>query len=113
MNFNQISEDAACKFFDSSDGSIHEGRILGKENSGGDEFVWALVHGLEAVFQFHPSNAAVDGNGEIVFAVYDRKMSIRKVANQQPGDGTTPMFWYARNPDDMLRKVKMWALILP
>lgn len=112
MKFSQISDDAACKFVDLRDGSIHEGRILGKD-SGGDEFVWAIVHSREAVFQFHPSNAAVDENGEIFFAVYDREMSIKKVANQQPGDGTTPMFWYAKDPDDMLRKVKMWALLLP
>ena len=111
MNFNQITDDAACKYVDSRDGSVHEGRILGKDNSDGDEFVWAIVHDLKAVFQFHPGNAAVDGNGDVVFAVYDRKMSIRKVANQQPDDGTTPMFCYARNPDDMLRKVTMWALI--
>jgi hypothetical protein len=113
MNFNQISDDAACKFVDSRAGSIYEGEILGKDNSGGDEFVWALVHDLKSVFQFHPSNAAVDGNGNVVFTVYDRKMSINKVANQQPDDGTTPMFWYAQNPDVMLRKVKMFNLVLP
>jgi hypothetical protein len=111
MKFNQISAGANCLYLDGQ--GCHEGEILGKDNSIGDEFVWALVHGRKAIFQFHPSNAAVDANGTIVFCVYDREMSVQKVVAQRTGDGTTPMFYYAKNSDDMLCKVKAWALILP
>jgi hypothetical protein len=112
MDFNQISDNAACKFFNSLDGGFYEGEILGKNKSGGDEFVWAVIPDLKSVFQFHPSNAAVEGGGEVVFSVYDRKMSLRQVANQELGDVSEPMFGYARNPDDMLRKVKILSLVL-
>jgi len=113
VNFEEISARAFCIFVDECDGSRHEGQILGKDDSDEEEFVWALVHDLKAVFQFHPSNAAVDGNGVIVFRTYDRKMSREKVLAQRPGDGTAPMFDFAKDPADMLRLVKTFALLLP
>lgn len=112
MDFRNVSEDAACKFIDSHGGTF-EGTILGKDKTSGDQFVWVLVHGVGAVFQLHPSNLETHANGDIVFSVYDRMMPIKQVANQQPGDGTTPMFWYAQDPDQMLNKVKTWALLIP